>query len=271
MDDSAIKLIQGTAIEADRIRALHLEKGLQIALPNDVVIHDLEQYQLGRRRFRGTLRTDSLADFVGYVKRRVGDGQVPGFVDSEKLSASVVFNLGNEQAPGHADDVAKLALKATAPYAALLAINGRQVPQKDAIDWLQDWSEHADFYSESDEPMSRAAAITAIRKITIRATAESTTTQDNFRATRSAMEDVEARGASVLPSEVRFSCTPYPGLPSRTFRLRLGVLTSTDKPVLILRVRNLEAAQEDIAQDFKSVLLSELDTAATLTIGTFTP
>lgn len=271
MDDSAIKLIQGSAIEADRIRGLHLEKGLQIALPNDVVIHDLEQYQAGRRRFRGTLRTDSLSDFVGYVKRRAGDGQTPGFIDSEKLSANVLFNLGNEQNPGHADDVAKLALKPTAPYAALLAINGRQVPQKDALDWLQDWSAHVAFYNESDEAMPAAAAITAIRKITIRATAESTTTQENFRANRSVMEDVEARGASVLPSEVRFTCTAYPGLPDRTFRLRLGVLTNTDKPVLTLRVRNLEAEQEAIAQAFKRVLLDELEASATLTIGTFTP
>lgn len=82
---------------------------------------------------------------------------------------------------------------------------------------------------------------------------------------------MEARGAVELPSEVLFTCTPYAGLPSRTFRLRLAVLTTTDKPVLVLRVRNLEAEQEAIAQDFKAALLRDLEGDAALTIGTFTP
>lgn len=280
MDETAIRLIQSTAIEAAQGRDAALLQGKQIALPADHTIHDLEKFQPQRRRFRGALSTDSLADFVGYVKRHSseapfavapGSSGAPGFIDADKLSATVLFNLGTVEHPGHADDRAVLALKPSAPYAALAAVNGKQLPHKDAIDWLEDWAENVEFRDEAGGAVSAAAALSAIRKITIRATAETTTSQENFRATRSALEDVEARGAQSLPAEVLFSCTPYAGLAARTFRLRLAVLTSTDKPVLVLRVRNFEAEKEAIAQDFKRVLMTELDGAATLTIGTFTP
>lgn len=272
MEGSAIQLIQNTAIEAAQGRAAELLQGKQIALPDGYRIHDLEQFQAGRRRFRGTLRTDSLSDFTGYVRRRAEhrEGPAPGFIKAESLSANVVFNLGDVSAPGHADDQAILTLKPSAPYASMLAVDGLHLPQKDALDWLEDWSDQVKFVDADGEAMAAGAAITALRKITIRATAESTTSQDQYRATRSAMEDVEARGAQQLPAEVRFTCTPCPGLPDRTFRLRVGVLTNSEKPILTLRVRNLAAEQEAIAQDFKRVLLEDLQEAAVLTIGTFT-
>lgn len=279
MDEKAIKLIQETAVDAASSRIPVDYDTRVIALPCDYALHDLERFGDGRARFRGALKTDSLADFIGYVKQRRdgGAGGAPGtcglqgFIDVDKLAATVIFNLGTQADPGHADDTATLALKPSAPYAAVLAVNGRAMLQKDVIDWLEDWAEHLAFHGEGDQPIGAAMAIAAIRKITITAKTESTTSQESFRATRSALEDVEARGAAALPSEVRFACVPYAGLPAREFRLRLAVLTSGDKPQLVLRVRNLEADKEAIAQDFKRALLSELDGIATLTIGTFTP
>lgn len=276
MDADAIKQIQNTAIEAAAGRAAAIEGGTQIVLPDDHRVIDLEQFQPGRRRFRGALRTDSLADFIGYVNDRHGegidggcDGQVPGFIDSDRLSATCIFNLGTRWTPGHADDTAALTLKASAPYAAMTQVDGKHLVQKDAIDWLEDWIEHIAFEGQDGKTINNGVAIATIRKITIRSTAEATTTQENFRANRSAMEEVEARGADNLPAAVLFTCTPYAGLPQRTFRLRFGVLTSTDKPTIVLRIRNLEAEKEAIAQDFKRALLTDLADVATLTIGTF--
>lgn len=280
MDKSAIDLLQNTAIAAHATMVPSTLANRLVARPSDFVIEDLEKFADSRARFRGTLLTDSIADFVAYVKRHateapvvVGPNQkgVPGFIDADKLSATVHFNLGTAEKPGHGDDTAVLRLKSSAPYAALTAVNGRQLQHKDAIDWLEDWSELVEYRSESGEAISAAAALASIRKITIRATAETTSSQENFRATRSALEDVEARGAQSLPAEIAFSCTPFAGLPERTFRLRLAVLTSTDKPVLVFRVRNFESEKEAIAQDFKRVLLTDLEGAADLTIGQFTP
>ncbi len=277
MEENALKWIQFTALEANGTNQKALDAGKQIVLSKEVEIHDLEKFQPGRRRFRGALKTDSLSDFVLYIKRHMKEAPIagtegaPGFIDAIKLSATVLFNLGTATSPGHADDTATLTLKPSAPYAAICAINGKHLAHKDAIDWLEDWAENISYLYQAGIELSPQSALTAIRKITIRATTEKTTSQEDFRATRSALEDVEARGAVELPSEVLFTCTPYAGLPSRTFRLRLAVLTTTDKPVLVLRVRNLEAEQEAIAQDFKAALLRDLEGDAALTIGTFTP
>jgi uncharacterized protein YfdQ (DUF2303 family) len=273
MERDAIKLIQDTAVDASESRIPGDFGDRIIALPVDYALHDIERYMDGRARYRGALTTDSLDDFTGYIKQRSEpDGtSVPGFVNAEKLAATVYFNLGNSAAPGHADDLATLALKPSAPYAGMQAVNGRPMLQKDAIDWLEDWAEHVRFFVEDGVEVTPSTAITSLRKITITSKTEATSSQENFRATRSALEDVEARGAAHLPSELQFTCTPYTGLPARTFRLRLAVLTSGDKPQLVLRVRNLEAEKEAIAQDFKRALLSELEGVATLTIGTFTP
>lgn len=269
--DTAANQIMQAAVDAHGARIPPGLKHRVAALPDNYRLDDLERYMPARERFRGQLHTDSLADFVGYVKQRGTDARVPGFINAERLSATVLFNLGTQENPGHADDSAVLALKPSAPYAAACAVSGKQLSHKDALDWLEDWAENVTYHDATGLSLSAAAAMTALRKITIRATSEATSHQDNFRATRSALEDVEARGAQNLPAEVHFTCTPYAGLPARTLRLRLAVLTSTDKPVLVLRVRNLEAEKEGIAQDFKRALLTELEGVATLTIGTFTP
>lgn len=292
MDASAIREIGGLSVYAHKAILPSAMQDRLAAVPSHVELEDLEKYQDLRSRFRGTLATDSIADFIIYVKRHAAEpvalfpttielkpGErieplaprpASGFIDADKLSACVLFNLGTRAEPGHADDRALLALKPTAPYAAALAIDGKQLQQKTAIDWLEDWAEHVTFADAAGGAISTAAAITAIRKITIRATSESTSQQTDFRATRTALEDVEAQGAGGLPAEVRFNCTPYTGLQSRTLRFRLAVLTGGDKPIVTLRIRNLDAEKEAIAQDFKRVLLAELEGHATLTIGTFT-
>lgn len=280
MDASAISKIEDLSILASGNAIPEQLKFRLAALPGDVQLHDLEKFLFERVRFRGVLGTDSIADFVAYVQRHGSEAPIaaapgqtgaPGFIDAEKLSAHVLFNLGTREKPGHADDKAVLALKATAPYAAALAINGKPLQQKDAIDWLEDWAEQVTYSDAPGNPIAAAAAIAALRRITIRATSESTNVETDFRATRTALEDVEAAGAGGLPAEVRFSCVPYTGLAGRVLRFRLAVLTGGDKPVVSLRMRNLEAEKEAIAQDFKRVLLSELEGYATLTIGTFTP
>ena len=53
--------------------------------------------------------------------------------------------------------------------------------------------------------------------------------------------------------------------------LRVAILTNHDEPRLTLRILSLEAVQEDITREFKALLLQELDGAADLSIGAFTP
>ena len=269
MYESAIRLIQQTAIAANDNRQARMPEGT-IALPDNFRIHDLEQFGEGRRRYRGAFSTASLSDFVTHVIDNKGESQ--GFIDAEKLSATVFFNLGDTELPGHGDWTATLQLKATAAYRALLGINGKYLSQRELIEWLEDWHNNVTgFNGEDDTYITASAAIEAIRKINIKSTKDSTHVEQERRASRSAMEEVEASAGPSLPQRVSFQCEPYLGLPQRNFALRLSVLTSHEDPMLVLRVAQLEEQQEAIAKDFKEALISEVGEAASMTIGTFKP
>lgn len=269
MDESAIRLIQQTAIGANDNRQARMPEGT-IALPDNFRIHDLDQYLENRRRYRGGFTTASLSDFVAHVIANKGESQ--GYIDADKLSATVFFNLGDVLSPGHGDWTATLQLKATAAYRALLGVAGKQLSQRELIEWLEDWNGNVDgFLGPDDAYVNASAAIEAIRKINIKSTKDSTHVEQERRASRSAMEEVEASAGPSLPSRINFRCEPYLGLPERSFALRLSVLTSHEEPTLVLRIASLEEQKEAIAKDFKEVLIREVGDAATMTIGTFKP
>jgi hypothetical protein len=58
------------------------------------------------------------------------------------MTARSVFNIGTLDNPGHADNVASITLKKTAPFRALLQIDGRRLKQKQIAEWLEDWSDY---------------------------------------------------------------------------------------------------------------------------------
>lgn len=275
MDATAIEIIGQTAIDADGNRLPEPLRDRLAAIPQDYALHDLERFDDERRRFRGTLTTNSLNDFAEYAKRRAetGSAKVPVFIDAEKRSAQAFFNLGNELSPGHADDIALLTLPPTAAFAALLAIEGKRLTQADLIDWIEDWREQMAprLQDGAEEPSSIAKAIAAIRTITVKATSETESDTRDFGARRTAMDDVEARSRGVLPAGFTFQCAPCAGLSLITAQLRLAVITAGDKPTLSLRVIGREALLEGVAQDFKAVLDGKLGGVAEITIGTFKP
>lgn len=267
LDESALRLLFQTAIGDYNGKQERLSGTGAIALPDNFNLHNLEPYQPGRRRFRGAFTTSSLADFISYVKAHGGEG----FIDADNLKARVFFNLGDKEAAGHADWHATLTPKPTAAYTAIQKINGARLDQKALTDWLEDWSTNLVPYIEGSEYGSLGKAISAIRTITIKATSEQETTQQNFAASKSALDAVEAKSRLELPAGFGFVCTPYLGLQSRSFDLRLSVLTSSKDPVLVLRIVQMEAQQESIVQDFKRVLIDEIGDAAKLVIGNFSP
>lgn len=132
----AVQLITDTALIATA-KALDTNTPT-VVLPEGSKIVSLEQFSAGRSRFRGTFSSNSLLDFGKYViDRNVADAQ--GFINQDEMTCAVLFNLGTEEVPGHADDRAVLKLKATAGYQAVQAISGRAMSQKDMSDWIEDW------------------------------------------------------------------------------------------------------------------------------------
>jgi len=274
MDHDALKLLIQTAIGDYNGKQERLADTGTIALPDNFKIHDLEKYRDQRRRFRGSLLTNSLADFVEYTgrvaaERAQSDTQV--FIDADKFAATAFFDLGSLAKPEHAEHTATLGLEATAPYAAMLKINGQRQDQRSVIDWLEDWAEYLTPYgADPGDPKPFSAAIGAIREVKITAKRETENTVGDFRQARSALDEVEASAKQGLPGGFLFRTEPYTGLPVREFRLRLAVLSGDgEKPTLNLRVIRLDLEQQEIAKDFKTVLFRELAEKALLTIGKF--
>jgi len=239
-------------------------------LPEATKVVNLESYQAGRSRFRGTFATTSLADFGAYVQER-GNDETQGFIDQDAMSSLVFFNLGNQDSPGHADDKASLRLKATVGFNAVQEIAGRRMGQRDLSDWIEDWNQNIQGFDAAGQAMSVAKVVTAVRNITIKSISESDHAVSEVAASRSAMDQIEASSKDTLPANLVFTTSPYEGLTSREFVLRLSVITSGREPALVLRWIGEAAQREEIAQEFKGVLLDAVEGKATLRLGSFDP
>ena len=264
----AIQLITDTALEANgKMLATNTPT---VVLPEGCQVVTLEKWQAGRSRFRGIYSTHSLADFSAYVAARAIPS-AKGFIDQDEMTCTLLFNLGSDALPGHADDRAILKLKASAGYKAAQGIGGRAMTQKDLSDWIEDWHQYLTPVDDEGKEIPVARAIAAVRTITVKATSESETTVGDTSASRSAMDQIEARSKETLPAALLFSTIPYEGLTEQRINLRISVLTSGAQPALKLRWVGEEVQREDIAQEFKTVLQDKIGDAASLSLGAFDP
>jgi len=268
LSSEAIQLITDTALAAAG-KTLSTYSPTAV-LPEGTKVIDLEKYQVGRSRFRGVLSTNSLIDFSTYVKERAIEGS-RGFIDQDEMTCTLIFNLGTDVAPGHADDRAILRLKPSAGYKAAQAIGGRAMSQKDLSDWIEDWNQFLTAADEVGGTMTIAKAIAAVRTITIKAASESDHTVGETSASRSTLDQIEARSKETLPATLLFNVIPFEGLTEQQIQLRVSVITSGAQPVLKLRWVGEEVQREDIAQEFKTVLQDKIGDVAALSLGAFDP
>lgn len=264
----ALQLLMNTALAA-ATQTIETSGHRLAVMPETTRLHNLEQYQAERDRFRGALNTHSLADFAGYVGRHTNDDPKPaGFVDQEAMSATVIFNLGTDEQPGHGDDTATLTLKPTAAYVALQAIVGKAINQQALAEFLEDWMPYL-VAGTGDENLPMLAAINAVRRMSIKATSTQNSEVGNLSARRSAMDEIEARSLETMPTTFIFTTSPYEPLEPASITLRVAVITGRDEPLLKLRWVGEEAQREGFADEFKRVLNAAVGGLVPLTIGTF--
>lgn len=283
--EEALRLLQRTAVEANGVSKVDTFIP-QLAVPHGITLEDAEHLQAGRSRFRGKYATSAIAEFNSYTGARHVDaaGRVPNppglghtsvFVNADAGTAAAFFNLGTPADPGHGDDVALLSLKNTAAYAALMGVAGKQLKQRQLAEFLEDWFDIvAPVYpvdSPSSPTPSLSTAIAAIRDITISAKAEQNSVQGDLSASRSALEEVEARSKKQLPSGFTFAAAPYDDFLVRTFNLRLAVLPQEKDPLLTLRIVGLADVQERVAKEFEQKVRNGVPTGVNVYRGTFTP
>lgn len=266
LSKEAIQLITDTALEATG-KELQTDTRT-IVLPEGCQVITLEKWQAGRSRFRGIFSTHSLADFAAYAANRALPA-AKGFIDQDEMTCTIIFNLGDDATPGHADDRATLRLKASAGYKAAQAIGGRAMTQKDLSDWIEDWHQFVTAVGADGSHMAISKAIAAVRTITVKAASESDHKVSETGSSRSAMDQIEASSKETLPTSLLFSVVPFEGLTEQQIQLRLSVITSGAHPTLKLRWVGEDVQREDIAQEFKTVLQSKIGENATLVLGAF--
>ncbi|MTC46385.1 DUF2303 family protein [Providencia sp. wls1922] len=259
LNGDAISQITELAISGVRLNAVENMPCPAVAVPNGLEIVNLERYQNGRYRFRGSLKTTSINDFVKYS---VGYSEALGvrcFIDAEDMTARTIFNLGTIEHPGHADNSALIVLKKTSPFSAVLSVNGRKQGQKELAEWLEDWRDYLLAFDADGNVLDIKQAIGAVRRITIESSRSSDHEDSDFSARRSVMENVEAKSKDIMPAAFEFKCTPYDELQERAIKLRYSILTSQDTPTLVLRIVQLENLQELMAQEFRDILSAKFE------------
>ncbi|EQC3935336.1 TPA: DUF2303 family protein [Klebsiella pneumoniae subsp. pneumoniae] len=270
LDGSAIKQVQDLVLSGYYMEDIQRLACPTAVLPAGTGIESLERFSSERFRFRGAMETTSIDDFVryssGYAKE---DEKARCFIDADNMLARSIFNIGTLDNPGHADNVASIKLKKTAPFRALLSINGDHLNQKQIAEWLEDWSDYLLAFDADGGSMSIANAAQAVRRVTIQKTNAADHEDGDFRGKKTLMESIEASSKDVMPVAFEFKCVPYEGLGERAFSLRNSLLKSND-PVFVLRIVQLEAQEEAIANEFRDLLTGKFDGKPVETfIGTF--
>lgn len=240
-----------------------------VALPKDFSIHDIEKHLSARRRARGSMETSVIEDFGRYVSDYRLDGAAC-FVDSQRMQAIAVLNLGTSDAPGHADDTATLALRATAAYTALRKItDSGPTSQRVVAEFLEDWPGELVFYREG-QSVTPGAAIAAVRDITIEHLKKQGSSEQQLSAERSTFEKVAAAGELPLPTHLYFTAVPFLGLTQRTFVMRLGLQTGGSAPAIGLRIVTLEKHIEEMAVELASLVRQALGDELPVLVGSYT-
>lgn len=269
LSKEAIQHIEAQAVAAAGIRVVAQDGDDLLLVPDTYKVQNLERYQEYRNRLRGALNTHSVKDFAKYVEAQNLNEGPRGFIDQDRMSAVVIFNLGDEKTPaGHGDNTATLTLKPTAAFTAAANIAGRQLTQQQLAEWLEDWLPHLTAHAGAAE-LNMLQAINGIRRMTIQASAKRDSTVGDFGASRSAMDEIEAKSQETLASAFTFTTVPYEGLQAAAIQLRLSVITGKDEPVLKLRWVSEEAQREEFAREFKELLNAEVGGFVPLTLGTY--
>lgn len=255
-----------------------LSRGELFAIHENFNVHDLEQFQAGRNRARGVLKTLSFDDFKSYVlgntqsENSVPEVKVyaPVFVDHKNVSATAILNfkvVGFAQ--GHCDHKAVLQLESTVVWEKLNQLKDNKLNQKCFATLLEDWASVFAATSETGETIHIAEAINAVRNMKVGASSTTDSSVSNMQETRSVFDKVEASStAGKLPSYFEIIDPAYVGLDDKTIRLRLVVNSSDGEPSFALQIVKEELLRNEIIQEFKEKVI-ELLPDNPVRIGTF--
>lgn len=257
-EEAIERLTEAESISATSIAVQSALEGLgALALPEHFKVHDLEPFMTNRRRPRATVITQNIRSFCDYIKVHKEAGATV-FFHAAEVRAVAILDLGDPSEPGHAENRAIYAPERSAAYRALCEIAGGHSRQQVTVaEFIEDWKDEANITCEhSDQPVTAAEAIQAIRKVTIETAKKVESAEERLSVVQSSFEQVTASGTDTakLPTFISFTCQPYADIKPITFRLRVSVITGGPKPMFTLRIQNDQKHSEDIAKEFKTLI-----------------
>jgi len=233
-------------------------------MPGNCKVVSLEQYQETPSHMAARFTTERLEDFAAYVNEEApAEGDTAVFVDPDGSGAQAIIDQGSHQTPLWGRHTATLAMVKTPEFRALDQATNGPMSQRQLTDWLEDWAPIITPMI-GEEALSIAKAITAIRRIDIKASVDKTREEGDFSASRSSLEKVEARsGAGRLPELFDVQCRVYPCTASRNIRARLTLKTGGDEPRFNLRIIGLDNLMREVAEEIELELKQRVSTPAT--------
>lgn len=248
-----------------------LSRGELVAVNDDYKVLDLEKYQDGRNRARGSLNTPSLEDFKSFVLS-AQDGNAPVFVDHKNVSATAVLNYEDSTygyAQGHCDHLANLKLEPTVVWSKLNSLKDRKLSQRDFAVFIEDWTSVLEITDAEGTVINPVQALAAIRNMKIDSSVTVDNSVGNLSESRSRFDKVEARSKEEFtPAYFKIYDSAYLGLDERLIVLRLIINTNDDKPVFSIQIVKEELLCNEIVQEFKEKVI-ELLPENPVRIGTF--
>lgn len=268
--------MENTNTEANAVAELakpveHLGRGDLVAINENYKVSDLEQFQNGRNRARGVLKTPSFEDFKSYVLDHQEEGpHCPIFVDHKNVSATAILNYFQEVFDqGHCDHKALLQLEPTVAWTKLQNLKDRKLSQRDFAVFLEDWVSVLEIFDADGGLIGGAEALNAVRTMQIKSSTEVNSVVGNTHERRGKLDQVDAQSSEAkTPAYFHIHDSAYVGLEPRLFILRLIINTNDDKPVFALQIVKEELLLDEIIQDFKQKVIDLLPENP-VRIGTF--
>lgn len=248
--------------------ALKREKQAVVALPDSFKVSDLEKFQPTRRRLCGTLSTSNEQHFVSYCRQNKEAGAIVA-IDADEMQAVAHLNFGTAEAPGHADNIAKLHYQRTAEYRALLRIEDLDLSQRELAEFLEDFSHHIKCFDDAGGEITLGHAVAAVRKVTIESLSNTDSEVSSLQESRSTFESIKASSKQPLPVRISFTCTPYFGLPERQFNCRLTVAAGEKAPRMGLKLVHRELHKQEMAEQAVQQLHAALDSEMPVYVGSY--
>lgn len=256
MDDTAIKLIQNTALAAS-LNGQYDHLGV-VPLPSGYILESVERFQSVPDSFKGRFETDVIGQFIDYINNTATDHSAI-FINPRASVANAIIDMGRPGSPEWGRHRAQLVLRNTPDYDVLLVNNHDPLSQQQFIDFIEDWSDHISPFNDDGSSLEVKSAIRRLRALKVSKTASDEQTQNNFSGSRSALEAIEIKASGEAPPALfKFFAQPHHGFSIREFVCEIRALTTGKEVQLKYRIKSLEAVQNAIAEELEQIITQNI-------------